>query len=156
MSAYLARLKQIENKKNSLYIPNSEPSKPSKVPFEPFEGTHPAHIEKNIIDDVAIIAPPKTSWGWLIHYPDRDPVEAYVIPEPSHAEVLRDFPGAIAAEPIPDSPKRRATPAQEAELRVLVAAIYSGDTDADRAEALVAALADPDDALACYRAIVLE
>ena len=50
MSQYLARLKQLESGKNSLYVPDSEPSKPSKVPFEPFEGTGAGHIEKNIID----------------------------------------------------------------------------------------------------------
>lgn len=51
MSAYLDRLKQLEDGNNFHYAPNSEPSKPSKVPFEPFEGTHPAHIEKKIIDE---------------------------------------------------------------------------------------------------------
>jgi Spy/CpxP family protein refolding chaperone len=42
------------------------------------------------------------------------------------------------------------------ELRKLVAEVYSADTNADQAEALAAALADPDDALICYRAIVAE
>ena len=51
MSAYLTRLKQLEDEKNSRYVPNSEPSKPSKVPFEPFEGTGAGHIEKNISDN---------------------------------------------------------------------------------------------------------
>lgn len=57
MSAYLARLKHLENEKNSRYTPDSEPSKPSKVPFEPFEGTGTGHIEKKIIDDVEIVTP---------------------------------------------------------------------------------------------------
>ena len=61
MSAYLARLKQLENGKKSHYAPDSEPSKPSKVPFEPFEGTGAGHIEKKIIDDVEIIALPEPS-----------------------------------------------------------------------------------------------
>ena len=51
MSAYLARLKQIEREKNSIYTPDTVPSKPSKAPFEPFEGTCLAHIEKKLIDD---------------------------------------------------------------------------------------------------------
>ena len=51
MSAYLARLKQLEGGKNSLYAPDSEPSKPSKAPFEPFEGATQTHITKKIIDD---------------------------------------------------------------------------------------------------------
>jgi len=49
MSAYLAKLKQLESEKYSHYVPDSEPSKPSKVPFEPFEGTGTGHIEKKNI-----------------------------------------------------------------------------------------------------------
>lgn len=52
MSAYLARLKQLENGKNSQYIPDSEPTKPSKAPFVGFDGTGTGHIEKKIIDTV--------------------------------------------------------------------------------------------------------
>ena len=51
---------------------------------------------------------------------------------------------------------RTANFAEGEELRHLVAAIYAQDTEADRQEALYFALADPDDALICYRAIVLE
>lgn len=50
MSAYLARLKQLEGAKDFHRIPDSEPSKPSKVPFEPFEGARAGHIEKKLID----------------------------------------------------------------------------------------------------------
>lgn len=51
MSAYLARLKQLENGKNSHYAPDSEPTKPSKAPFVGFDGTGTGHIEKKIIDN---------------------------------------------------------------------------------------------------------
>ena len=61
MSAYLTRLKQLESEKNSHYVLDSEPSKPSKAPFEPFEGTGTGHIEKKITDDVEIIALPEPS-----------------------------------------------------------------------------------------------
>ncbi len=61
MSAYLAKLKQLENEKNSHNVPDSEPSKPSKAPFEPFEGTGTGHLEKKIIDDVEIVAPLESS-----------------------------------------------------------------------------------------------
>ena len=50
MSAYLARLKQLENGKNSYYASNSEPTKPSKAPFVGFDGTGTGHNEKKIID----------------------------------------------------------------------------------------------------------
>ena len=61
MSPYLARLKQLDNEKNSYYASKTEPSKPAKVPFDPFGGTHPTHIERNVIDDVEILAPPVPS-----------------------------------------------------------------------------------------------
>lgn len=51
---------------------------------------------------------------------------------------------------------RTANPDEAEELRQLVAAIYAEDTEADRAEALNFALADPVDALICYRAMSLE
>lgn len=56
MSAYLARLKQLEKEKNSHYVPNSEPAKPSKAPFVGFDGTNLGHDEKKIVD----IAKPET------------------------------------------------------------------------------------------------
>ncbi len=61
MSAYLARLKQLENVKNSYYAPDTVPPKPPKAPFDPFEGTGAGHIEKNIIVDAEIVAPPEAS-----------------------------------------------------------------------------------------------
>ena len=55
-----------------------------------------------------------------------------------------------------DTRERPATEAEGAELSRLVAAIYAGDSEADRAEALAAAIADPDAALRCYRAVAAE
>ncbi|OGS81397.1 MAG: hypothetical protein A2Z94_04365 [Gallionellales bacterium GWA2_55_18] len=157
--SYLARLKQLEDEKISQHSPDIDLPKPPKAPFVSFGGTGTGHIEKKIID-VEIIATPAsgesaTAWRWLLHYPGHD-VEVSTMPESTCAEMLRDFPGAIAAEPIQDTPKRKATEVEAKELRALVAAIYAADTDDDRAEALAAALADPDDALLCYRAIVAE
>ncbi len=45
------------------------------------------------------------SWRWLIHFPDRNPLEVAFSPEASHAEVLDCYPDALAAEPI--EPDRR-------------------------------------------------
>ena len=61
MNAYLERLKQLENVKNSHYAPDTVPPKPPKAPFDPFEGTGAGHIVKNIIVDAEIIAPPEPS-----------------------------------------------------------------------------------------------
>ena len=35
---------------------------------------------------------------WLIHYPDRDPVEVACCPEATHADILERHPDAVAAE----------------------------------------------------------
>lgn len=57
-------------------------------------------------------------------------------------------------EPLRGNDARRIpTRAEAAELRALAAAIYGTDSEADRAQALRAALTHPDDALTCYRAI---
>ncbi len=159
MSAYLARLKQIEDCNSCHRDTDTLPSKPPEAPFAGFDGVGTGHIEKKIIDAESIATPwssePSTSWRWLLHYPGRD-VEVSTSPESTLAELLRDFPGVITADPIPDTPKRKPTEAEAKELQALVAAIYSADTDNDLAEALAAALADPDGALLCYREIVAE
>jgi hypothetical protein len=49
---------------------------------------------------------------------------------------------------------RRATPAQLAELRELIAEILATDTEADRAEALEVASRDPVSALTSFRELV--
>ena len=41
----------------------------------------------------------KSSHWWLIHYPDRDPVEVACYPETTHAEMLKRYSNAEAAEP---------------------------------------------------------
>lgn len=43
-----------------------------------------------------------TSWGWLLHFADREPLEVYCNPEATHAAILERYPDALAAEPIPE------------------------------------------------------
>lgn len=50
MSAYLARLKQLENEKIFHYAPDNELTKLSKASFVSFGGTGAGHIEKKITD----------------------------------------------------------------------------------------------------------
>jgi hypothetical protein len=95
-------------------------------------------------------------FGWLIHFTDRDPLTATFSPELNHADALACHTDAVAAEPVADRLKRPLTKAEAEELRQLVAAIYQNGSEADRAEALYFALADPDGALACYAAIASE
>ncbi|MFS8085007.1 MAG: hypothetical protein ACMG6H_05205 [Acidobacteriota bacterium] len=91
-------------------------------------------------------------WRWLIHCTDRDAVEVRFSPAATHAEAM-SYPGARAAELMPESPQRPATPAEEQELRALISQILAPDTEADRAQALAAALEDPDAALLCFRGL---
>jgi hypothetical protein len=91
--------------------------------------------------------------AWLFHFLDRDDLPVTFAPAVDHAAALAYYPDAVAAEPIPDRPQRKPTKAEAEEITALVRAIYANDTDDDRAEALAAALADPDGALLCYRTI---
>jgi hypothetical protein len=102
-------------------------------------------------------APPVRATRWLIHFLDREPMEVWLSPAADHAEALVAYKDAVAAEPVPErTDTRTATVIERDELLALVEAVYAGDTDADRAEALDAALADPEGALQCYRAIAAE
>ncbi|MCK0510159.1 hypothetical protein [Aromatoleum buckelii] len=48
----------------------------------------------------AVTASPIRATGWLLHYADRDPLEAWFAPAVSHEEVLAAHRGAVAAEPL--------------------------------------------------------
>ena len=104
----------------------------------------------------AVTADDAVSWGWLLHFADRDSIMATFSPEATHAEALACYPDAVAAEPMTNAPSRAPTDSEAALLRVLIEAVYRDDGDDDRNDALLAALADPDNALACYRAISSE
>ena len=84
-------------------------------------------------------------------------MEVWFAPAADHAEALAAYRDAVAAEPAPERTDTGAASVIERdELLALVEAVYAGDTDADRAEALDAALADPAGALTCYRGIAAE
>ena len=95
----------------------------------------------------------KPSSQWLFHFADRDNLPVMFASAVDHAAALAYYPEAVAAEPIPDRPQRQPSKAEAVEITALVQAIYANDTDDDQAEALAAALADPDGALLCYRTI---
>jgi hypothetical protein len=55
-----------------------------------------------IIDALKISAPntaSATRW-WLIHYPDREPLELAFYPEATYAEILKWHPDALRIEPL--------------------------------------------------------
>ncbi len=67
---------------------------------------------------------------WLLHYADREPVEVACSPPATHAEILKRYPAAIAAEPfepIRRQPDTRLTAADEATIRAWLAHIEEGD-----------------------------
>ena len=157
--SYLARLKQLEAGEIFHHVPDSEPTKPTEPPFDGFVGSIPGANENIFIaSGETENANAITSWHWLLHFADREPLEVYCNPDATHAEILERYPDALAAEPIPERTRRTATQAEAAELRALVQAVGKAEQwTADEFEwATAAALDDPDGALACYRALVVE
>lgn len=67
---------------------------------------------------------------WLIHYPDRDPVEVACCPEATHAEILERHPDAVAAEPFTPTIRQASTPlsaSEEEAIRAWLALIEETD-----------------------------
>jgi hypothetical protein len=68
-------------------------------------------------------------WRWRLHFPDRNPLIVSCSPEAKHAEILEQYPDAVAAEPV--TPARLSSapmPASEEQsIREWLAAI--GETD---------------------------
>ena len=70
------------------------------------------------------------SRSWLIHYPDRDPVEVTCCPEATHAEILERHPDAVAAEPFTPTirqPSAPLTAGEETAIRAWLALIEETD-----------------------------
>src|SRR5262249_19602076 len=78
---------------------------------------------------------------WRVHFSSFGPMEVLFTPEATRAEVATLYAAAIL-EPLPDSVRRQATPAEADELRELVGLVAADWPDAERAEALAVALAD--------------
>lgn len=67
---------------------------------------------------------------WLIHYPDRDPLEVACCPEANHAEILERYPDAVAAEPFTPTirqPSAPLTACEETAIRAWLALIEETD-----------------------------
>jgi hypothetical protein len=80
------------------------------------------------------------AWRWRVVFADRDPVIVSFSPEASHSEVLEQYPDAVAAEPVPDTPADTGkpdsmTPEQEAAIRGWMARI--GERDARTIDGIV-------------------
>ncbi|MDP2867591.1 hypothetical protein [Methyloversatilis sp.] len=97
---------------------------------------------------------PIVATRWRLKFAKGELLEVSYCPPATSAYALERYPHAIDAEPIPERPRRVATEAEARELRGLIEAVYGGETDDDRADALAEALNDPAGALRCYRAIL--
>ena len=67
---------------------------------------------------------------WLIHYPDRDPLEVACCPEATHADILERHPYAVAAEPFTPTirqPSAPLTTKEETAIRAWLALIAETD-----------------------------
>lgn len=85
----------------------------------------PAKPEKVVDGDTAT-----ASRWWLIHYPDRDPVEVACCPEVIHADILEWHPDAVAAEPFTPTirqPSAPLTASEETAIRAWLALIEETD-----------------------------
>ena len=63
---------------------------------------------------------------WLIHYPDRDPVEVACYPDATHTEILERHPDAVASEPFTPTirqPSAPMTAEEETAIRAWLALI---------------------------------
>lgn len=71
----------------------------------------------------------KSAW-WLIHYPDRNPVEAVCCPEATYAEILELHPDAVAAETFTPAIRQATAPLtaeEETAIRAWLALIEETD-----------------------------
>lgn len=94
-----------------------------------------------------------TALRWLLHFTDRESLTVSFMSALNQASALAYYPDAVAAEPQADSPRRDPTDAEAREITGLVRAIFADETDVDQKAILAWALADPDGALRCYRAM---
>lgn len=138
MGRYLDALKKSENGGMTTLINLKNPPSPSILGLL---GSPPPSSEINqAANDPASDA---RHFRWLIHFPDRDPVETTCLPEPTHAEVLAFYPDAVAAIPIPCGyviPE----PGHVGDLRTLVRSVSTANALSEESvEALVSALRDP-------------
>ena len=70
------------------------------------------------------------SRGWLLHYPDRDPLEVACCPEAAHAEILERRPDAVAPKPLTTTIRKASAPltaSEETAIRAWLALIKETD-----------------------------
>jgi len=89
---------------------------------------------------------------WGVRYRGVAPMEVLFSLPAAQAEVSAIYPGA-RVEPLPEPIGRQATQSEAAELQALIAIVTADWPQDEQADALAAALADPDAALVCFRTL---
>jgi len=56
-----------------------------------------------------------TSYRWLIHFADREPMEIFMHPDADFARMMREYPDCVAAEPLPEPARREYTVQEDSE-----------------------------------------
>lgn len=94
--------------------------------------------------------PPGKAWRWRIDFPDRNPLEVAFSPEATHAEVLGDYPDALATEQIEPGgqPSAPLTASEETAIRAWLALIE--ETDEATIDDVLTLCRHDDDARAYY------
>ncbi len=92
---------------------------------------------------------------WLVQSRDRAPLKLFLTEAITNTVVRAPYPDAVAAVPIEHWPSR-ATHDQVADLRALFAIVAADWPPDAQAEALAVALADPEFALMCFRALAAD
>lgn len=151
MSLLSALIKKRETRKTATAIPATQPNEGAATVARIATVAVANPVDEKTADAVS-------SWRWLLHFADREPLEVYCNPDVTHAGILELYPDALAAEPLPGRTRREPTEAEAKELRALVQAVgeREGWAAAEVEEATAAALADPDGALTCYRDIAAD
>jgi hypothetical protein len=81
---------------------------------------------------------------WLVHYPDREPVQVACFPDATLAEIMERRPDAIAAEPIHQEPKPSRALSPDLERRIHAMAERWSYTHDELASVLESARRDSD------------
>lgn len=158
--SYLARLKRLDGDNHFTHTPETVPPKLTKLGcVSSVSSIQPLYVKyhgSNDDEKIRVETPSTATSHSLFHFADREPMEVAFTPAVSHATALACYPDAVAAEPQAERTQRTPTEPEAKENTALALAVFAGDSDVDRNEALAVALADPDGALLCYRTIAEE
>jgi len=62
-------------------------------------------IQENKPGILAALENDTTSFRWLVRFTDREPLEVCTHPDAGIARMMREYPHAISAEPLPEPPR---------------------------------------------------